>query len=147
MKKALLLVILPLLLLLSSCSKDEINKETTLMVNISTSGYVPFDATYIIVVFEDTGKEIDYEASGRNGTKLEVAFKDKTSTSDYLYTGISSVNTFENIPVGKYILFAYCSPYGFLYHYSIKKVELKNEIEYHSITFTTGGNFGYQEWK
>jgi hypothetical protein len=144
MKKLVLLIALPLLF---SCSKDEINKESTLIFNIYTSGYVPSDASYVAVVFEDTGKEIDYGASGRNGSKLEVVFTDGTSTSKYLYSEANHVNTINNVPCKKYILFAYCSPYGFLYYYSIKKVELKKEIEYHSITFQTSEDFGYQEWK
>jgi len=146
MKKIILLAIMTIVSI--GCSKDEAEttKNATLFCNISTDIGSASSGTAIALVFEDNGKEIDNAASGRNGTTISIVFKDGTSTQSYKYMGSSTVNTFNDVPYGKYILFAYYAPYGLLYYYSIKKVEVNKRVESFDMKFITSGNFGYQEW-
>lgn len=143
------LATLLLLLLFSGCSKEETPAEQTFFVNTyyTYSEYPDYGehiaSPTMVMLFEDNGNEIDTERISAfdptlydtAGNELQLRYTSPTT---------SGINTFENIPNGRYIILAI-----YLTYHSYKKIQV--DYDYRATTekivFDKSKGSGYQEWQ
>ena len=158
MKKLLLLLLFPFFI---ACSSDdnETSEKQTFFVNVY-SQYSPEDKVEIaspalVYLYEDNGKSIDKDKSYLSVfSSQEITYTDGT-TDSYVYKSDSEIgiNTFEEIPHGKYIIFVMYLSYNRL-RYGASHKHISVNSDYKAITEKkiflyrgiSAGNYGYQDW-
>ena len=158
MKKLLLLLIIPLFFACGGGDDDKSDKQT-FFVNVF-SQYSPTDkeeiaSPVLVYLYKDNGKTIDNTKSYNSVfMDQEITYTDGT-TDSYMYISDleNGINTFKNIPNGKYILFVMYLSYNRLkYGASHKNIIVNNDYNMKSekkvflYRGISGGNYGYQDW-
>ncbi len=155
MKQTLLLLLIALPLIFTSCSKDDEPTEQTFFVNVYTkygnSDKELADKAWLFL-FKDNGKTIDYTKTASSIVLDEKITYSDGSTQSYEYSkSAPGVFNLEKIPNGNYILLVSYSNYNVGYC-SCKKITVdynyrgKKEEKTFSLDNSTGALFNYQEW-
>lgn len=153
MRKVILFCILALSLI--SCSKDNEPMEQTFFVNAyyTYSKYPDYgeriaDNTFV-ALFEDNGNEIDVENIGTLSSPSLFDTTGKELSLRRVSTSTNGINTFNNIPNGKYVILAIHHPYSTIRFYSFKKININYDYRgtTEKIVFDCSKNSGYQSWK
>ena len=152
MRKIIIIMIMALSLI--GCSKDKEPMEQTFFVNAyyKYSDYPDFgehiaDKTFV-ALYRDNGNEIDagsintlsHKICDNQGNELSLC---NTSAS------MSGINTFSDIPNGRYVILAIHYPYSTIRFYSYKKINV--DFDYggatEKIVFDFSKDSGYQPWE
>jgi len=142
------------LILFISCSKDDEPISQTFFVNAyyTYSDYANYGnkiaSPSMVMLYQDNDKVIDSTKINSfdpklydiNGTELSLKYTSTTTTG---------INTFENIPNGKYVVLVIYYPYTYVRYYSFKKITVNYNYRASTekILFDCSKNSGYQSWK
>lgn len=152
MRKIILISIMALSLI--GCSKDNLPIEQTFFVNAyyTYSEYPDYgeriaDNTFV-ALYKDNGNEVD--ASSIN-TLSQTIYDNKGNELSlcYVSNSKSGINTFSDIPNGKYVILAIYYPYSTIRYYSYKKINVTYDYRAatEKIVFDCSKDSGYQPWK
>lgn len=154
MKKTFLM--LSLIALITGCEKENESLTQTLMVNVSYTyssnpdyGDKLSDKAFVFI-FKDNGKEVDNEESDNSVIfDLKMTYKDGTKSDSPIRSSESSVNTFEDVPNGNYIIWVAHIPYAATVKTTSTKVSLKpnDDLVIKKVVLDMDLPNGYQVWK
>ena len=141
---------------LAGCKKEGGDKNrdtsvTTFYVDIFESccdGLVLPAELSTAILYKDTGKEVDIQASAVSIKKeRHMTYADGTVSNTFDYMSNGAKNEFENIPNGKYMLWVYYSPQDNS-HITSVYVDLKPDFHKKRLkkVFESSSNYGYQPW-
>lgn len=157
MKKILLsLTIILVSVIMVSCSKDE-PQSGTVLVNVSFDGAIASPSVVKLYKYEDA-KDFDKTYTGAchyGSTGDLLDNKDNVITPFAIGDNTLGVNTFKNIPNGKYIIIAFYKPQGYsfetFFYYGYKTIDVNGSLSTHFIEFKNGENAlnakGFVEFK
>ncbi len=154
MKK--IIMMLCLIALITGCEKENESLSQTLMTNVSyTYSSQPdykskLSNNAFVFVFKDNGNEVD-NVKSTTSIILDgvLTYKDGTLSDSPIRLSEQSVNTFENIPNGNYIIWVAHIPYALTYKTSSTNVTLKanDGIVIKNVVLDMDEENGYQLWK
>lgn len=155
MKKIMILLGI-VVFLISSCSKDDEPEEQTFFVNLSIQHYdggtIEIADKTNLYLFESLGKNIDKIKSSTSIVYDNAITYTDGTTSKPKYTSPSNngVNTFKDIPNGKYILWAIYNNYSSFYSSSkeiVVNYDYRGTMEKKTFLHKEiSGLMSYQEW-
>ena len=128
MKKFLLLMLT--ILMMVSCSKEEVETRSDVMVNVTFDGGLA-SPTLVRLYNYDEAKDFDRNAISEMGDSQILADKQgNTILPEYTSDTFTGVNTFKGIEHGKYLVVAMYKPEGYsfpmFYYYGYKVIDVND---------------------
>lgn len=128
MKKILLFMFT--ILVMVSCSKEEAETRSDVMVNVTFDGGLA-SPTLVRLYNYDEAKDFDRDATTEMGFYQRLVDKQGNKIiPEYTSDNFTGVNTFENVEHGKYLVVAMYKPDGYsfpmFYYYAYKTIEVND---------------------
>lgn len=140
MKKNLYTIIILLMgVFFYSCEADE-PKSATVMINVNYEGASAYPSIVKLYDYEEA-KSFDNSYSGacHFGDYMELVDVNGKVFKPKFVSDIYGVNTFENVPNGKYLAIILYKPKGyswaFSYYYGYKIIDVNGELSFNLIDF------------
>ena len=146
MKKLSLLLLSIFATLALSCSNNDEPQSASILVNVTYNGASASPSVVKLYKHEDA-KNFDNSYSGAchfGSTGELLDKKGNIITPIAIGDNTLGVNTFENIPNGRYIVMAFYKPAGYsfanFFYYGYKIIDVEGFLSTHFIAFKTGEN-------
>ena len=142
-----------LIALITGCSKSDEPTMQTFFVNISSyySDYPDLEKEIAtpssVFLYQDNGKDIDFGKT----TNFDISLYDTDGVMfnlKYASPSTNGINTFTDIPDGKYIILAIYYPYTYVYFYSCKRIVVNGNYSFttEELKLDKSKDLGYQPW-